>query len=1347
MSTSNSKLLFVAHASQDQHWVQGVLIPSLGLDPDQYAIQGLPDPGIKVEGLAENVSACRYTLLVASAASKVDGWVQFAAGLAQRMTIECEKHRLLLVTRDFAPGSARAQELLPLQQRCLSSYDCSDEDASDGTGRKQRELARLAAELAVTHVEQPAAECPYPGLRTFGDGSASFHRPDLFFGRDAESELVVTALRDSGCVLLMGSSGCGKSSLVQAGVIPKLKQGPEPLAIAITRPGDRPDAALCSALDELDPRLVPALTAYLEAADSPAREPVARKLLLAATAGPGKLLYLDQFEEVFLDKHDPQGRRKRCFALLAALRLIPGLALLLSLRDDFYGDLARSTLWEVLKDHRVELAPLRGDALRLAITRPAELAGVHVEVDLVERLTREADADRASQALPLLQVVLEQLWSKRQWRYLSLESYERLTDGHARGLDVVLARHADAAIHALPNAVQPLAWRVLLDLVHLGEGRTNTRRRRSIAELRRAGDDAAVLATVIEHLAWQRLLSMGSEAPRSSTQQALRPTSSSPLSPPPDERHVDLAHDALIDGWPELANKISSRRSHLVKQRRLEARAAGKGYLNVSELPEFTDWVKWINTPEGRALGASETLLELERRSRHRRTNWRIGVTSTTIAIITVLAAFARSESIAKGRAQDNAIKEAAGRAVALAANASQERAARVTAIRTASEALRSGRAVPANVTEALAAAEGSPVRLLAKLVSSDGTESVACSSDGKRLLAVSPSGVRVLDDRGSILREFSSAGTRSAAMSKDATRVAILYMNNEVKVWDIDGSWQASFATDDGAQIQFLKGHDRLLVTGGAGKERGTIEVWSLDTATPQREGRVVTHRDQIKAAAAAATPEGTLVAAAGMGNDPTVRVLQFETGAVIREFQPYHAPVGTFSADAVAWSPDGKRLAMINGAKLRVWERATDRLAETLIELPSGVAPSLSFTADSQYLSLVTTNGTFETYRVASISEAPSESAVSAVPPPLLPTLRVQIDGLHGASYCGADDRLAVASSQDVAIWSLAADNSLRRVGSGEWAYSRATFLTNDLLAIATSDALEIWNRDGAFVARQAVSPNAVTGLAVCGDHTLCAFDNLGAAFVWAFPEDQIRVQDEAVFPSPLPVISPDGTRMAGGPDPDKVLVDGMAIVVRSLPDRSPLLTIPHSLPLFGRQAFSPDGRRLLVASGDLDREVEIWDLDAKTVLHTLPVGATVLSIAVAPDQRVAAVGATDAVARVYSLDTGKLLFTLTGHDAGINDIHFSPDSRTIATASADGTARLWDATSHQLLAVLRGHQREVVSVSFSPNGHTVLTASRDKSALLYPVTATDWLAHACNRMQGHPAWDEVKAACTPR
>lgn len=127
--------------------------------------------------------------------------------------------------------------------------------------------------------------------------------------------------------------------------------------------------------------------------------------------------------------------------------------------------------WRELEDAQYTVAPLDEPGLRSAIVEPALRVGVHIDAALVERLMREIDRDRSSVPLPLLQVALARLWTRLRWRYLSLADDEQFVDRGQRGLAVVLGAHATAVVQKLTlPGDRVVAQRVLLDLVHLGEG-------------------------------------------------------------------------------------------------------------------------------------------------------------------------------------------------------------------------------------------------------------------------------------------------------------------------------------------------------------------------------------------------------------------------------------------------------------------------------------------------------------------------------------------------------------------------------------------------------------------------------------------------------------------------------------------------------------------------------------------------------------------------------------------------------------------------------------------------------------------------------------------------------------
>ena len=340
----------------------------------------------------------------------------------------------------------------------------------------------------------------------FGEAQAG-----LFFGRAGEVDDLTRRLRHQDLVMVIGPSGSGKTSLVFAGLLPRLPA--DGWEVRSLRPGADPMGALAGALAEPPP--------------------------------PGRrlLLVVDQLEEVFAQA--PARERDRFLAELARVREASEHRLLLTMRADFYGDLMGSALWPLTEAERLELAPLRDERLREAITGPAATVGVYVEPALVERLLTDAAAEPG--VLPLLQETMALLWEQRSRRLLTLEAYRRLGGDGRSGLATALATTADAAYASLSPARRAIARPMLLRLVQLGEGRDDTRRQQPVAALRSAGDDPGEFDATLRHLTRHRLLTLsgGDQGPGEGTSRA------------------DLAHEALITAWPALRRWVEEDREGL----------------------------------------------------------------------------------------------------------------------------------------------------------------------------------------------------------------------------------------------------------------------------------------------------------------------------------------------------------------------------------------------------------------------------------------------------------------------------------------------------------------------------------------------------------------------------------------------------------------------------------------------------------------------------------------------------------------------------------------------------------------------------------------------------------------
>lgn len=645
-------LLHICYAQEDHAWVYGRMLPALGVVEGQCRTRADDALGdMQLDAIARAVEECRFTLLVASSASRWDKLTQFAAALAQHAGLERSAPRLVIIARDFTPGSETERARLSLAQRVLVGLDCSDEAHTVDA------LARLRGLLALEEpVDEPPA-CPYPGLERF-----TATNRDLLFGRDQDKQALLQRVYGHHTrILIVGPPGSGKSSLIHAAVLPELRRDH---VVQVVSRGSALAPALRTAVDALEvPELAAALDQYVTVVRgaSDTRIEQARALLRTVPLPDARrrVIVLDPLEEIFAEGDGAS--RETLFSLLAGLWSLPWCTVILAMRADFYGALMVERCWRELEHSQYPVSPLDEEGLRAAIVEPAARVGVYVDPALVERLIREIDRDRSSVPLPLLQVALKALWAHLRWRYLTLANYERVVNHDQRGLAAVLAVHADGVVQAL---IGPGDWavaqRILLDLVHLGEGRPHTRRRRTFEDLRSSGDRPEQLERVLEQLVAGRLVTLSDGAEVGAHGRAAGNAIA-------EERHVDLAHDALITGWPALAGWIAERRDDLRTQRRLEARAAGGGMLSASELPEFSRWIERIATPAGQTLGASAALRTLVRRSivarRLRRAAFGFGLAAaTTFAIVfglqTVQLREERTRTLQKDRERERIAQE-----------------------------------------------------------------------------------------------------------------------------------------------------------------------------------------------------------------------------------------------------------------------------------------------------------------------------------------------------------------------------------------------------------------------------------------------------------------------------------------------------------------------------------------------------------------------------------------------------------------------------------------------------------------------------------------------------------------
>jgi len=339
---------------------------------------------------------------------------------------------------------------------------------------------------------------PFRGLRPFTE-----HDTELFFGREDLTDRLVRQARTAPVLCVIGPSGVGKSSLLLAGLLPRLRA--DGMIVAVLRPSDAgtPLRALALAVDRLlAPRRQPLdrvdAVAALAGRFARGELPDVASALLAdhdGTSGRRLMIAVDQFEEIFTSP--AADRAAFTGALRAALRPGSRTGVLLNLRDTFLGASLRTPESTELAAAwlPVTVGEMSAGELRRVITGPlAGVGTVAYQPGLVERILD--DVQQAPGALPLLQFALTELWERRTGGLLTHAAYDEL--GGVRG---ALAGYAESVWDSLEPPARQAGDRLLVQLVRpLPDDKLTVRRTAHHDEL----DEAQW--TVAQRLATSRLL-------------------------------------------------------------------------------------------------------------------------------------------------------------------------------------------------------------------------------------------------------------------------------------------------------------------------------------------------------------------------------------------------------------------------------------------------------------------------------------------------------------------------------------------------------------------------------------------------------------------------------------------------------------------------------------------------------------------------------------------------------------------------------------------------------------------------------------------------------------------------
>ncbi|NER94396.1 MAG: hypothetical protein F6J86_11230 [Symploca sp. SIO1B1] len=455
----------------------------------------------------------------------------------------------------------------------------------------------------------PLLECPYQGLFAFQEKHEQF-----FFGRSQFIDKLMQAVGKQPLVAVVGASGSGKSSLVLAGLLPRLRKE-ENWLIESFRPEKQPFNQLAAAfVHQLEPRLGKSdrIDKAINLANTIRQHGFAYVLseILKEHLNKQLLLVVDQFEELFT--LCPQEERERFIdVLLAGIKDSLGLKVVLTLRADFCGQAySYRPFVDALQSADLKLSSMNSQELQQAIEEPAQLMEVQLEENLTEKLLDDVKQEPGN--LPLLQFALTELWKKQRQRTLTHQAYAEIG-----GVAKALANHAEAVYAKLNSTQQKQAQHIFLQLLHPGEGSEDTRRLATRGEV---GKDNWDLVT---HLA-------GSEA-------RLVVTARNEQT---EEETVEIVHEALLREWQRLRDWIKSDRDFRIWQEELRSRCRrweqnGKNegdlltgsFLKVAEV--------WLNQRKADLSPKDQKFIQLSLKVRDRRKRYiRFGVSTASLLSI-----------------------------------------------------------------------------------------------------------------------------------------------------------------------------------------------------------------------------------------------------------------------------------------------------------------------------------------------------------------------------------------------------------------------------------------------------------------------------------------------------------------------------------------------------------------------------------------------------------------------------------------------------------------------------------------------------------------------------------------
>jgi WD40 repeat protein len=1093
-------------------------------------------------------------------------------------------------------------------------------------------------------------EEPYVGPKPFEERHSG-----IFCGRDNEARDLLSVVIAQREVIVFAKSGAGKTSLLNAGLLPLLKRegftvlGPARVSAPTRENAPEDNIYVHNLQDSLakswvsTPRTGETLAAFLK--KGIAADQASRGLKEPTLA----ILILDQFEE--LSQYYPERWHERepfFVAICAALTENPLLRVVFSIREDHVADLTPFTPLLPERPYLFHLQQLDRGAAEAAVQVP------------LTRLPKEDQIEFTAEAVDKL----------------------------VENLMMIQVRNAQGALERVPGEfVEPVQLQVVC-LRLWSEARKEGLRRITEKELRQFGDVGQALSSYYEHciheVSHRRFHVKERDLRRWFGHTLITPDRTRATVYERDvhaqgmtrdvlrfleEKHLLRREPRLGGYWYELTHDSFIEPIRLSNEEWLQ-KQGGDEATRIRLRRRAEAWLASGRSP-GELLGEAE-LREVER--------WKSYDFYPELAELVIASREAHER-----RAQEaHQTQLSFSNELAMAAVSNLKMDPELSAL-LALQAL-----AIFESPQALDALHQAVITCRIRMTHTAEHEmwGLTYSPDGKFLAAGAADGSAIVMDpaSGYTLHKFQGhrGNVIGLAFSPDGKRLATAGFNGAAIVWDIARGQPALTLTGHaGSVVGVAYSPDgKLLATVG---EDRTARIWA---AASGKLLRTLTGHEQW-VYSVAFSPDGKRLATASM--DKTARIWSTDSFRLLRTLKGHEGPVY-----AAIFSPDGEQIATTSFDKTaKLWKVKSGKLAGTLSG-HFGMLGMASFDPLGRLIATASADGKAKIWDIRSGRE--------------LLTIPGHKGVVYGASFSPDGKRLATSGwDKTVRVWDIRGGSEL--VGHTRSVNAISYSAGGKYLATASEDgATKLWDAASGEELKHLshdAEPVLAVALSPSGRHATIASQN-GMVKRW----DTARGVGQVLHPGTFTAVTaaafrPDGKRLA------VANADGTAVIC-DVATGTRLATLSrHDAPVSG-VAFHPDGRHLATAGAD--GRTKIWLLTEEKLLHTLQ-GHTssITAVAYSPDGKILATSGVDGLAIIWDAVTGENRRELTGHVGAISALSFSSDGKRLATGGSGGTVKVWDVAEGKELVSRAGHEGPVNAIVFSPDGRRLATAGMDCSVRL--------------------------------